>query len=307
MNHKQTLVHAVASALLITGSCALAAEPGWVDVAGDHLDILHNGKPLVRYMYGCDTSTPEREHETYKVYCHVMDPSGTGEITKGPGGKFTHHRGIFLGWSRLGFDGKRYDLWHMKNQARQRHKEFVLREDREDSTYIASRILWITEGEAVAIEETRAFTVYHNDGDAHLLLDAKCELGAMNGDVELNGDPEHAGFQYRPHNDVAGNKSAKYMFHEDGVKPQKDKDLPWVAETCKLGDATYTVQHMSHPDNPGPAVYSAYRDYGRFGEFFQAKIAKGDTLTLNYRIRITLGDAPAREVLAKQYEKYVGK
>ncbi len=304
MKHRRILTLAILPTLLLSGLQTKAADPGWVDVAGDHLDILHGGKPLVRYMYAYDTSTPQRQHETYKVYCHVLAPDGKTEITKGAGGKFTHHRGIYLGWSRLGFGGKRYDMWHMKSPATQRHKEFVLQEDREECTVIAAKILWMAGDENTVVEETRTFTLHRGDKDAHLLLDVKSELQAPNGDVELKGDPEHAGFQYRPHNDVAGNKSAKYTFHKDGIQPKKDRDLPWVAETYKLGDATYTVQHMSHPDNPGDAVYSAYRDYGRFGEFFQTEIPKGETLTLNYRFRITLGPAPAREVLAAQYEKY---
>ena len=304
MKQRNVLVPVVVSVLSIAVLSAMAAEPGWVDAEGDHLDVLHNGKPLVRYMYAYDTSTPERRHETYKVYYHVLDPAGTAEITKGPGGKYTHHRGIYLGWSRLGFNGKRYDMWHMKAPATQRHKEFVLREQRENCTVIASKVLWMIDDETATVEETRTLTLHHDDKDAHALIDVKCELAAPNGDIDLKGDPEHAGFQYRPHNDVVGNKSAKYVFHKDGVNPRKDRDLPWVAETYKLRDATYTVQHMSHPDNPGDAVYSAYRDYGRFGEFFQTTIPKGETLTLNYRIRITLGDAPSREALAEQFEKY---
>jgi hypothetical protein len=305
MQPRHAIVPIILSALLITVSGARSEDRGCVDVKGSHLDMLHDGKPLVRYMYAHDTSTPECQHETYKVYCHVLDAAGTGVLTKGPGGKFTHHRGIFLGWSRLGFEGKRYDLWHMKNKATQRHKAFVSRETQGERTIVSARIDWVTDGEAVAIEETRTFTLHHNDKDAHLLLDVQCELRAPNGDVDLNGDPEHAGFQYRPHNDVAGNKSPKYTFHKEGIKPQKDRDLPWVAETYRLRDADYTVQHMSHPDNPGDAVYSAYRDYGRFGEFFKAAIANGETLTLNYRIRITQGEAPPRELLATQYETYL--
>lgn len=87
----------------------------------------------------------------------------------------------------------------------------------------------------------------------------------------------------------------------------KDKDLPWVALTYKLGDATYTVQHMRHPKDPSDSVYSAYRDYGRFGNYFVQPIADGETLTLRYRFRITLGDAPTREALNQQYEAFIGE
>ncbi len=292
-------------AVLLATVAVSGAEEGFKDVKGSHLDVLRDGKALVRYMYAYDTSTPERRHDTYKVFHHVMDETGEQEITKGPGGKFTHHRGIYIGWSRLGHGGGRYDLWHMKGKAAQVHQEFLKQETDGKASVLSTRIYWVTDGEAVALDEVRTVTVHHTDKDAHLLLDFETQLKAANGEVDLKGDPEHAGFQYRPHNDVAGNKSAKYTFHKDGLNLKKDKSLPWVAETYGLRGKSYTVQYMYHPQNPDDAVYSAYRDYGRFGSFFQRAIPDGETLTLKYRIRITPGAAPSREALQAQYDAYV--
>ena len=36
-------------------------------------------------------------------------------------------------------------------------------------------------------------------------------------------------------------------------------------------------------------------------------IKDGETLTLRYRIRVTPGELPSREVLAGQYEEFVAK
>jgi hypothetical protein len=128
------------------------------------------------------------------------------------------------------------------------------------------------------------------------------------GDVLLNGDPEHAGFQFRAHNDVANGPAevkAKYLFHDDGIDPKTDLDLPWVAMSFGLNGTRYCVQHMNHPANPSPTVYSAYRDYGRFGAFAKTEVKAGETLALRYRIRIAEGDLPAREVCKGHYEAYV--
>jgi hypothetical protein len=76
------------------------------DSKGKHLDVVSDGKVLVRYMYEHDTSTPEKHHETYKPYLHVFDAEGKKPITKGAGGQFTHHRGIFIGWSRTKANGR---------------------------------------------------------------------------------------------------------------------------------------------------------------------------------------------------------
>jgi len=286
-------------------STVLAA--GFQDDPGKHLDVLEDGKPIVRYMYGYDRSSGDRKHETYKVYHHVMNADGTDTITKGPRGQFTHHRGIFIGWSKLRHDDGQHDLWHMKQGAVQKHKEFLVKKSGSSESVLSTRIDWFdSDGKTVCLEETRTVRVHHNKPKAFTVIDFKSELEAVNGDVELRGDPEHAGMQYRPAQDVAKNKSAVYTFHKEDINPKTDRDLPWVAMTYNMenGD-TYTVQHMNHPDNPKDTLYSAYRDYGRFGAFFETNIKDSETLTLRYRIQIYKGEAPSREEMGQQYKKYV--
>ncbi len=266
-------------------------------------DITRNSQPVLRYMYDYDTTDATTVHNTYKVYHHVLNPAGK-PITKGPGGKFTHHRGIFVGFARMEYNGKTYDLWHMKGNARQIHQKFLEQKSDDKQATLSSLIHWNVDTDKTAIEEKRTVTVHHS-GDAYLLCDWTSELTPVGGDVLLKGDPEHAGVQYRPHNDVVGNKSAKYTFHKEGIDPKKDKDLPWVAMTYELNGEKYTVQHMRHPSNPSDSVYSAYRDYGRFGNYFVKPVKEGETLKLQYRFRITQGDAPSVAELQAQYDKYV--
>ena len=286
---------------------ATAIAEDFKDTKGKYLDLLKDGKPLLRYMYEYDTSTDKKAHETYKVFYHVMDEAGTNTLTKGANHKFTHHRGIYIGWNKLGCNGKTSDLWHMNNGAVQKHNKILKQESDSKKSVLSTRVDWIAVGgKDTLIEETRTATVYKVD-DAHLLLDFVSELKAVGGDLSLNGDPEHAGMQYRPHQDVVENKSAEYTFHKEGLDLKKDFDLPWAAETYELRGKKYSVQHMNHPDNPTGSRYSAYRDYGRFGSFPVAKIKKGETLTLKYRIRITLGEALSVEAMNKKYAEFCAK
>jgi len=143
--------------------------------------------------------------------------------------------------------------------------------------------------------------------------------------------------QYRPHPDV--NKNSKkalnlavgqkpepnskltlYQFPSDGIHPSRelkrnkrwvplaerpDKDLPWVAMSYWLRGKRYTVLHINPPSNPKPTVYSAYRNYGRFGAFFKRKIKAGESLKLTYGICVMAGDMPPREQLAAHYAAFV--
>jgi len=72
-----------------------------------------------------------------------------------------------------------------------------------------------------------------------------------------------------------------------------------------LNKRQYSVQHMNHPENPKPTLYSAYRDYGRFGAFFKHTISSGETLKLRYRIWIADGEMPKREALSNKYSAFV--
>jgi hypothetical protein len=292
---KRTLIFVSAMWALV----GVAAE-GFKDEPGKHLDVMKDGKPLLRYMYEFDVSTPEEKHDHYKVYCHVLGPDGK-PITKGPGGKFTHHRGIFLGWAKIKFGGKGYDLWHMKNGFL-KHGGFESMESGPDANTIVAKISWEAADGTKILSEKRTIKVHQND-DAYLTVDFVCDITAE-GDVAINGDPEHAGFQYRPHNDVVGNKSATYVYPEGVTKVQAERDMPWAAMTYTLGDAKWTVQHMNHPDNPKGTRYSAYRDYGRFGAFPVKDLKKGEAFQLKYRIRITKGEAPGREVFVKQHAAF---
>jgi hypothetical protein len=90
-------------------------------------------------------------------------------------------------------------------------------------------------------------------------------------------------------------KKTKYLFPNGVTKVKGVKDLPWAAENYTLGGKEYGVVHMNAPTNPKGTVHSAYRDYGRFGAFFEKEIKKGDALELDYGFLILDGKLPAVE------------
>lgn len=288
----------------------------WKDRKGDYLDLLFDGHKVTRYMYAYDTSSPQRTFETYKPFLHVFDTERQNLLTNGPDGissyqnnkiKFPHHRGIFVGWNRLTFEEQQYDLWHMTGVA-QVHQKFLELVAGPVLARLNSLIKWTDKkGESIIVEQ-RETTVFRQKNLTVLLLEFRTELKAVRGDVFLNGDPEHAGFQYRAHNDVASGSTdvrATYLFHKDDINPKRDKNLPWVGMSYGLNGRRYSVQHMNHPDNPKPTIYSAYRDYGRFGAFFKQKINANETLTLRYRIWIGRGEMPKRQELTSKYSAFV--
>lgn len=263
------------------------------DTEGKHLDVMSDGKVVVRYMYEHDTSTPEKLHETYKPYLHVFDAEGRKPITKGAGGQFTHHRGIFIGWSKIKAGGKNYDRWHMKG-GEIVHQKFAKKEVKDDTAIFTSVTHWMDENEKPFLEEERTFTVTEGAHGGRVMIDFHTKLSPVDGDVFLGGDPEHAGVQYRPANEV-DKKKTKYLFPNGVTKVNGVKDLPWAAENYVLDGKQYGVVHLNAPTNPKGTVHSAYRDYGRFGAFFEKEIKKGESLEVDYGFLILDGGLPAVE------------
>ena len=275
------------------------------DVPGQHMDVLQDGKLLGRYMYALDLSSSERRHETYKPFLHVFDPDGDAPITKGPGGKYTHHRGVFRGWNRLTLAGKTYDTWHMKGVV-QKHLRFIANEADQKHAVIRSQISYQTDDGNVLLQETRSMEFLPAPAPAYAMFDVSSTVEAVAGAINLNGDPEHAGLQFRPANDVVGSKTV-YYFPGVEIDPRKDRDLVWVAESFVIDDdQQYTVIYLNHPENRDGAIFSAYRPYGRFGAWFAGEVPADGEQTTRVRFVVLKGEFPSAEFAQQQYNAFAG-
>ena len=296
------------------------------DTPGEHLDLRFAGRLVTRYMYAFDRSDKEKAFETYKTYHHVFDAAGKDVITKGPAGHDPHHRGIYIGWGSVRCGAKRYNFWSMGRKEAQVHKAFAGMTAGPVLARCTSRVDWADADGKPIVSEQRETTCFRQGASAIMLMEFRTQLKAVAGDVLLEANPEHGGFQYRPHNDVAvqvgatgGKQTAdtaskdlrtQYEFHREGIRTSgqrlaDNKDLPWAAQSYALRGKRYSVQHMNHPSNPKPTVYSAYRQYGRFGAFFKGTIKAGEVLPLTYRIYAAERAMPPREEMNLRHVGFV--
>lgn len=292
----------------------------WKDTAGKYADLSYDGTPVARYVYErIDLSSPERREVTYKPFHHVYDAAGENFLTKGPGGKFPHHRGIYFGFSKCRFtkNGKEIsvDTWHCKAGkgdqpgAHQTHEKFLSQEAGADSAVQKALIHWHdNEGEVFVIEERQLTFTKADDGA--LIVDFTSTLTPQVEKVTLDGDPQHAGFQFRASNEVAESTAKKTYYirpktgkaqpgqtinWSDKNDTEATRDLLWKGMSFVVnGDERYTTVYLDHPENPKPARFSE-RDYGRFGSYFVKKISPDSPLTVNYRLVIGKGERTAKE------------
>lgn len=293
-------------ALACGTSTIFAQENGyaWIDSPGSFMDLVYDGKKVVRYVY--ETMDPENREATYKPFHHVYDAAGEDFITKGPGGKFTHHRGIFFGFSKCLFtapsgEDVSIDSWHCK-RGYQTHEAVLESKAEKDAAMHKVLINWRMDDGFVFLREERqlSFSPLENG----LVVDFHSKLNTELEKVTLDGDPQHAGFQFRASNEVhdttfadtyyirpktGKNEPGKFINWSKNDDDLSVTNLPWKAMSFVVGGERYTVLYLDHPSNPKPARYSE-RNYARFGSYFVAPVTPDAPLEVNYRLRIIKGE-----------------
>ncbi|MFL5339628.1 MAG: DUF6807 family protein [Gemmataceae bacterium] len=277
----------------------------WQDAPGDHADLLWGSQPTMRYMYkALDESSKEAREQTFKVYHHLFDRSGETLITKGPGGLYTHHRGLFFGFNKVTYEGKKADVWHCTGDAYQSHEGFGQRAAGELFGRHRVKVAWHGEQKHTFALEERELTCFMPLDDG-LLVEFASVLRPTTDKVRLDGDPQHSGFHVRVSNEVAEQFQAKkpqtYFLRPDGkgaVGEERNWDpktkkgpvnLPWDAMCFELGGKRYTLVYLDRPENPKESRGSE-RVYGRVGNYFEYDLTADKPLRLNYRVWLQEGE-----------------
>jgi hypothetical protein len=248
-----------------------------------YADLLHGDAPVYRHV--TPAFDPGKHEQTFKTFHHLYGFHGEGTLTKGPGGLYTHHRGLFLGWAKAKVGSHLMDSWHGTNGSSSRHVKYL--PEREvagpDSARRASVTEWTEKDGTVIVRDTREVAARF-PAEGRLVLDWRITIASATSDtVFLDGDPQHAGFQFRADTTI---KTFTYLGPADktgtgDVWNMKDANS-WAVNMFSLKDHGYAVMQMDHPKNPRPVVVS-HRDYGRFGHYFTAKVPPNKPLTLYFR------------------------
>ncbi|MCA9039168.1 MAG: PmoA family protein [Planctomycetaceae bacterium] len=299
----------------------VAGEFAWNDdTEKAELTLTYDDKPVIRYMYAYDTSDDTRAHETYKVYHHVFGPDSGEQITKGPHGQYTHHRGMYVGWNKTRAGDKTYDFWHCKDGAHSRHAKVLKLEANDKSATMTTEIHWNAEDGKPVVKEERTVTVtaVELENGKSWQIDWSTKLASQMGDLILEGDRQHAGFQYRAAQAVAEAESARYVRPEgfpqepdahqvdDSGNPPRHIDLNWFAMTYPLGESQYTVEYFEAHGQPHPSLYSE-RPYGRFGAYYRTEVKADQPLEMKYRLFVSEGETPTQGQIQARYNAYVGQ
>jgi hypothetical protein len=228
----------------------------------------------------------QKAEDTMKPWQELFASDGALKLTKGAGGKYPHHRGVFLGWNSVEHAGAVHDFWHCRKGLSIRHRRFL--DGGTASGPAAARLAmeheWCLADGKPVVNEVRSLTAFNGDG--FRALDVAIALRALAGPVKLGGDAHHAGFHVRAADAVcAAEKETKTFLPESARALGNDihADLHWGAMAFPLEGRTFTVLLIEHPDNPAGSVLSA-RPYGRMGFMPLATLTPEKPLFLRWRI-----------------------
>ena len=284
----------------------------WHDDRSTQAELQFGNTSVIKYMYeSIDESTPKRRQETYKPYHHVYSPSGDKLLTKGPNGLFPHHRGIYFGFNRISYDGKKADTWHCKNGAYQSHVEVIAKTGGPVYGNDVNLIHWHGQDGKPFAEEVRQLIAY-KIGSQTLVEFSAVLTPVIDEPIRLDGDPQHAGVQFRATQKVPDETKGKTFYTRPDGKGEPGKfrnwsnkknesetnmahiNLPWNILNFFVDDDQYSCCYLDHPDNPKPARFSE-RDYGRFGSYFEYDLTKEKPLFVKYRFWIQDGELTIAE------------
>ena len=292
---------AIETDVLAEGRCFV-----WQSPCPGQTELLWGGRPVLRYVHPTlDESTPEKRGETYKPYHHVFDPQGKILLTKGPGGLFPHHRGLFFGFNRISYGaGQTADTWHCNKGESQSHEGFERSEVGPVLGRHLCRVAWHGQDGKVFVDELRELTAWNSSRG--VFLELASHLTTRVGRVKLDGDPQHAGFQFRATQKVPDKTASQtYYLRPDGRgEPGQFRNwpdhsshvnLPWHALSFVVDDQRYTACFLDRPQNPKEARFSE-RDYGRFGSYFEYELTEDRPLDVRYRFWLQEGEMQVSEV-----------
>ncbi|MGE0142593.1 MAG: DUF6807 family protein [Planctomycetota bacterium] len=251
-------------------------------------ELQHLGRRVWRRRARFD---PVDFEATYKPYHEIFASDGRTLITKGAGGDFPHHRGLFVGWNQTRAERKSYDFWHCREGV---HQQRIGGSSRRTPCFAESvdLIEWRDADDRAIVAERRALTTWCV---SPLLTVFDVEVGlasAIAVDVVLDGDPQHAGVQLRLAQEVHDRAAATVYSLDPGAVDRGNDvwaECRFAQVKVEVAGHAVTVTHALDESWPTDALYST-RAYGRFGATARILLEPSRETILRTRLVLDCGE-----------------
>jgi len=287
--------------LIVTCACSslpAASQKVTAALDKDKIAVTIDGKPFTSYKFAAD--------QKYPYFWPVNGPLSGKSITTETSEPFPHHHSLFFGCDRV--NGGNY--WQDVNARGQ-----ILSQGPKIVTASGERIvltdvcLWKQPGKEPIIEDTRQITI-SAPAETLRIIDFKITQTALV-DIEIL-KTNHSLFSARvvPELNVA---SGGTLINAEGNTSEKGTfgvASPWCDFSGTREGAAEGLAILQNPKNRWFPSKWFTRDYGFFSptpmywlEGDKLNMAKGEKLTLEYRVLVHAGDAKTADI-AGLFEKY---
>ena len=301
---------AVAAALLLIGSMALAAE---VKQSADenHVSVTIDGKPFTQYWFG---KRPDRPYA--RPFFHpVLAPDGTPVTDDHYGQKeHPHHNSMWVGQG----DVNGADHWALNGDKtpKQRHIRF----ERMGGDTLIEDLDWEDINHQPMLREKRTMKFLAPD-DKSRAIDFTLEFTPISNEVTF-GDTKEAGLvAIRVAKSISDHPTLTNSTGAHGEKATWGKPADWCDISGQINGKEYGIAVFDHPSNPRHPTRWHVREYGLlaanpFGlSYFDKgapkhagdfKMEPGKAVTFRYRVIVHEGDAQAAQ-LGEKYNQYAAQ
>ena len=253
--------------------------------SGSELSIMDGESPVLTYHHG---------GELHKPYFHpIYTPNGS-IVTDDAPGDCPYHHGLCFAWEDV--DGVNYCRetdCDESERGRIVHQEFRDKVANGHSAHVRIVNDWVAPNDSKSIEEICRIKVHQPQEDRQL-IDLEYNFCAQSRDVSIGVSPESQGLCFRgTEMEYRKVTNSEYSIGQSEVSGKAAK---WCSLNGVLSDEAVGVAIFDHPSNLGhPTPFLALDDSIGFvaTTFAFAKphtIAAGETLSLQYRIVVYLGD-----------------
>ena len=270
------------------------AESGFrfLETSPVSIELSENGKPVYVYNHGLMRKEGVPEDRYRCCYVHpVWSPDGVVVTDDFPADHY-HHRGIFWVWPVVNVDGKRCDLWAIRDIGK-KFVRWIARETGEEAARLAVENGWYVEDREVVRE--RVEIVASPAGEDRRELEFTLRFEATGKPVELRGEPTgekgYGGFcvRFAPRRNTVITTDAGRETGDSNMVPH-----PWAQQEGTFQNGRAGLRIDIDPSNPGYPNGWCLRHYGFLGVNYPGRdsftLTPGRPLVLKYKV--TVFDAP---------------
>jgi hypothetical protein len=290
--------------LIVSCSCSLVSAEKQKVIAKldkDQVVVTVNGEIFTCYKFGAS--------QKYPYFWPVNGPVSGKSITTETSQPYPHHHSLFFGCDRV--NGGNY--WQDVNERGQILSQGPAFSNTGNfSVTLSDRCLWRQPGKEPVIEDKRQIVIFA-PSETIRIVDFKITMIPLV-DIEIL-KTNHSLFSARVMSELSV-QSGGTLVNAEGETKEKDtfgKASPWCDYSGTRDGVTEGIAILQNPENRWFPSKWFTRDYGFFSptpmywlEGNKLNLAKGETLTLEYRVIVHAGDAKEADI-AKLFEQYKQK